>query len=508
MRSAALALTCLLVLAAAASAATLEATIPVDRGPLGIAIDSARGRAYVANGTAPGSVYAIDLATNSVVASTPTIWGAPGWVVVDSPRGRVFVADFDNGNVVVLDADTLETVTTLAPGGLGLAIDPSRGLLYATAASYLAVFDLATLATVAVVPAEAGMSWWGVAVDAATQRLYLQDLWGQRLVVLDAVTLGPVATVALEAESRFGVTVDPARGLVYVPRYAASGAVQVIDATTNVVIAVTPVGGFPFTLLLDGDRLYSADLASGTVSVLAAGREPAVVETIALGGAPAGLALAGQRLYVTDNANDSVSVVSLAPPNAAPVVDGVEVSPAAPFTNDTLSAVVTAHDDDGDALTSAYQWTRNGTDIPGATSATLDLSVPGNGDRGDAIAVRVTVHDGRTASTPVTSTAVIIRNSAPAAVVSLSTRYPTVRDVLVATTSASDADGDAITLTYVWRVDGAVVRTTTTTAATDSFDLRRGAAHVGDAVTVTVTPSDGMMEGADSADRAWVRPGP
>jgi len=42
-------------------------------------------------------------------------------------------------------------------------------------------------------------------------------------------------------------------------------------------------------------------------------------------------------------------------------------------------------DADGDALTYAYQWTKDGADIPGATSATLDLSVAGNGDRADAI---------------------------------------------------------------------------------------------------------------------------
>ena len=59
-----------------------------------------------------------------------------------------------------------------------------------------------------------------------------------------------------------------------------------------------------------------------------------------------------------------------------------------------VTAQVTSHDVESDPLTTSYQWTRNGTDIVGATNATLDLVLAGNGDKGDAIRVRVTVYDG------------------------------------------------------------------------------------------------------------------
>ena len=58
-------------------------------------------------------------------------------------------------------------------------------------------------------------------------------------------------------------------------------------------------------------------------------------------------------------------------------------------------------DVDGDALTYRYQWLRNGTAIPGATNRTLDLSVAGNGDLGDQIAVDVTARDGNGGTSPV-----------------------------------------------------------------------------------------------------------
>ena len=152
-----------------------------------------------------------------------------------------------------------------------------------------------------------------------------------------------------------------------------------------------------------------------------------------------------------------------------------------------------------------YQWTRNGTDISGATGATLDLWVAGNGDRGDSIAVRVTASDGSLTSAPTTSAAVVVTDSAPAASVALNTTSPTTQTVLVATATASDADGDALTFTYVWKVNGVVRRTTITAATTDSFDLGRpGNGNKGDVVTVELAASDGTLTSATATASATI----
>src|SRR4029079_1613658 len=88
--------------------------------------------------------------------------------------------------------------------------------------------------------------------------------------------------------------------------------------------------------------------------------------------------------------------------NTAPVVDSVTISPASPTTTQTLTATVTSHDAEGNSLTTAYQWSKNGIDITGATGSTLTLATAGNGDRGDIIRVRATVNDGIVSSSPVT----------------------------------------------------------------------------------------------------------
>jgi len=89
--------------------------------------------------------------------------------------------------------------------------------------------------------------------------------------------------------------------------------------------------------------------------------------------------------------------------------------------------------------------------------------------------------------------------------VALSTTTPTTHAVLVASVTASDADGDALTFTYVWKVNGVTKQTTTTAATSDSFDLGQpGNGNKGDVVTVELTPSDGTLSGATATASATI----
>ena len=195
--------------------------------------------------------------------------------------------------------------------------------------------------------------------------------------------------------------------------------------------------------------------------------------------------------------------------NAAPVIDTVVIDQATPTTNQTLSVTVTSHDPDSDPVTYAYQWSKNGTDITGATSSTLDLSQTangGNGNRGDLIRVRVTANDGSSNSAPVTSSPVTVANTAPTATVALNTSSPGTNDTLTATATRADVDGDTVTLTYVWKVDGTTRKTTSgTSSLTDTFDLSQaGNGDNGQTVTVEVTPNDGTANGTMVSDSASV----
>jgi virginiamycin B lyase len=191
--------------------------------------------------------------------------------------------------------------------------------------------------------------------------------------------------------------------------------------------------------------------------------------------------------------------------NGAVVVSSVGITPTAPTTTATLNATAAASDPARLPITYTYQWLLNGVPISGATSPTLDLSQPGNGDRGDSVAVTVTASDGPGTSSPVTSSPVTIVDSAPTVTVALSSRTPDTDATLTATASPSDADTDPVSLTYVWSVNGTAVQTDQTSSTTDRFDLSLpGHGNYDDSVSVTVTPNDGTLNGTPASASATV----
>ena len=175
-------------------------------------------------------------------------------------------------------------------------------------------------------------------------------------------------------------------------------------------------------------------------------------------------------------------------PNRAPSTGTVTLSPSAPRTNQTLTATASGFTDpDGDTVTRRYEWFRNGTRIEGATGTTLNLTLAGNGDRGDRIRVEAYATDGRGAASDPASAKVTVANTAPTAgTVTIKPLPPSARDLVRALPAGfADLDGDALTYTYQWLVNGTAVAG----ATQSTFDLT-GRAQTGDRVDVDVRAVD------------------
>jgi len=160
--------------------------------------------------------------------------------------------------------------------------------------------------------------------------------------------------------------------------------------------------------------------------------------------------------------------------------------PPDPVKGTPLKVVATGADADGDAVTFAYAWTKNGT----ATAFITDTVPASELARGQAWQVTVTPNDGTDAGTPV-SAGVTVGNAKPVvASVSLSPEAPTKATPLAAQPAApTDEDGDTVTLKYAWSVNGAVVDGQTGPGLPASFFQK------GQVVTVSVTPNDGKEDG-------------
>lgn len=311
---------------------------------------------------------------------------------------------------------------------------------------------------------------WSAGADSSGLTTFQTDTLslGTHIITLDVVD-----SVGLDARDTLTLTVDglPSAPVVDIaPDPAVTADDLVVAITTD---SVDPEGaGVSYAYAWYRDGVLDSSLTTNTVPASATGRgETWTVEVAGFDGI--GLGPVG---------SDSVVVG-----NTAPVVSSLTLSPAVPLTDDILTAAVVSSDADGDSVSHTYSWTVDGVST-GTTTSSLDGSTWF--DKGQTVAVTVTPADGTDTGAPVTAS-VVIGNSAPElSSVSLSPSTVYTNDTLVASLgSATDADGDPITYTYSWTVDGVSTGTTS-----DSLD---GATYFerDDLVVLSVTPSDSSDSG-------------
>jgi cyclophilin family peptidyl-prolyl cis-trans isomerase len=174
--------------------------------------------------------------------------------------------------------------------------------------------------------------------------------------------------------------------------------------------------------------------------------------------------------------------------------------PAGNFPTDTVAAnyaLITGADvlkQDEFLTYSVVSNSRPDLVTPVITNEHLTLKYATNKTGNATITVRATDKFGATVDDTFT---VSVANTAPTATVTLSSTSPKTNDTLTATATPHDADGDPVSLTYVWKVNGVVEQTTTTSATTNTFDLSQANhGNKGQTVTVEVTPNDGTLNGA------------
>ena len=143
--------------------------------------------------------------------------------------------------------------------------------------------------------------------------------------------------------------------------------------------------------------------------------------------------------------------------NDAPVAESVVLSPSQARTNDSIAAFVTLSDSDPlQSLSATYDWVvvdTDGNEVLAQSGSESSLDGLQHFDRDDRVYVRVTPFDGEATGNPLLSEIITISNSAPTMpMIGLSPDPATVEDSLLCAvdSTSSDADGDALTYTYVW----------------------------------------------------------
>ncbi|MEC8424927.1 MAG: hypothetical protein VX000_14180, partial [Myxococcota bacterium] len=171
----------------------------------------------------------------------------------------------------------------------------------------------------------------------------------------------------------------------------------------------------------------------------------------------------GETVTCTATASDAdggtdTGTAALTIANRSPTVS-VSLTPSSgALTSDTLSCAASASDDDGDSVSTTFTWTVDGASVSASSSSSLTSTLAGAFVAGNLVSCTATSTDGKggsdsdTASTTITNTAPTV--STPS--LSPSTVYT--YDTLSANVTTSDAEGDPLTVTYDWYVDGSSVQ--------------------------------------------------
>jgi YVTN family beta-propeller protein len=170
--------------------------IPVGDTPLGVAFGGTR--AYVGN-FGDGTLSVIDLAGGGTVVATLPVGDFPVGLALDQAAGRLYVSNFLDDTVTVVDTVALAVTATIPVTGhpRGLALDPAAGRLYVAGFENAEVQAIDTASDQVVLSAPSGgTNPVDLALGPGSERLYVVHFQtGKSVTVLDAATLAPLTAV-------------------------------------------------------------------------------------------------------------------------------------------------------------------------------------------------------------------------------------------------------------------------------------------------------------------------
>lgn len=231
----------------------------VQNVPLGneVAFDSRTGAAFVTNRDAGGFGALTRILPGGTVKRVKTGDTAEG-LAIDAARGLAYVGNVNDNSVAVVDTRTMRLVRKLksVPRTFGLALGEDRHRLFVVsnvspsmpgAGGRVAAIDLSTGRIVA---KSARLQFpLGVAYDAPRKRIFVTDEAADRIDVLDALTLHAVHPALSTCRTPWRPRI--AAGRLFVP-CARGNSVDVFNLQTLRRVAHAPfaTGGFPLGVAL------------------------------------------------------------------------------------------------------------------------------------------------------------------------------------------------------------------------------------------------------------------
>lgn len=244
---------------------SLVSTIDVGISPTSVASLPDGSKVYIVN-LSSSSVSVINTSTRTV-ETTIEVGSQPTDIVVSPQGDRVYVSNQDDNTITVINVDDNSTTfIDLFSEPLGLAISNDGSLLYVT---------LTTL---------------------------------NRVIAINTTSFDVVQTVQV-GERPISISVSPDGSLLYVVNVFSS-TISKVNATSFQVLSTIVVGTSPFASVLspDGSKLYVTESGPSSLAILNTS-DNSVLRRIDVGETPSGVSISGNRVYTANSAGNSVSVI-------------------------------------------------------------------------------------------------------------------------------------------------------------------------------------------------------
>lgn len=243
--------------------------------PGGIATNPTLNRLYVPNGRASDTVSVIDGATNQVIGSAG-VGSNPTEAAVNTVTNRVYVVNADDSTLSVIDGATNKTTTTVTMPGMGgvsisgggatsVAVNSATNRVYVTSAILNQVVVVNGVNDSVVTTIAVGGNPKGVAVNPNTNRIYVANETGNSVSVIDGVSNTVLTTVPVGSAPR-RIDVNPTTNMIYVTN---DQSLSVIDGATNTVTTTIPLEFSPWDVAANPatNKVYVTDGVGQTIVI-------------------------------------------------------------------------------------------------------------------------------------------------------------------------------------------------------------------------------------------------
>lgn len=224
-------------------AQTLITNVFTGTEPTAVALNPATYKVYVANYD-DSTITVIDGLTNHVVTTIP-VGSEPSGIVVNPVTNRIYVLNSNDYTVSVINGATNHVIDTITTGDYPwyIAINPATNKIYVTDSTsdgHVTVIDGRNDQTTSIaVRNQPGT----LAINPNTNRIYTCN-WGENTVsIIDGASQTNIGTI-LVGHTPNGIALNPITNKIYVTSYT-DNTLLVINGDTNNILATIPLSDTP-----------------------------------------------------------------------------------------------------------------------------------------------------------------------------------------------------------------------------------------------------------------------